>query len=70
MSNTLPIVLTRLLEYISTINSVCSDYVRTYFDVKKRAFLRNYMRDFGRFYAKFLIVNRPRHNRCEIRALP
>ena len=26
------------------------------------------MRGFGRFHAKFLIVNRPRHNRCEIRA--
>ena len=26
-----------------------SDYVRKYFDVKKRAFLCNYMRDFGRF---------------------
>ena len=45
-----------------------SDYVRNYFDVKKRAFLRNYMRDFGRFYAKFLFVNHPRNNRCEIRA--
>ena len=45
-----------------------SDYVRKYLDVKKHAFLRNYMRDFGRFYAKFLIVNRPGHNRCEIRA--
>ena len=46
---------------------ICSDYVRKYFDVKKRTFLRNYMRDFGRFYAKFLFVNHPRNNRCEIR---
>ena len=45
-----------------------SDYVRKYFDVKKRAFLRNNMRNFGRFYAKFLFVNYPRNNRCEIRA--
>ena len=48
--------------------SIHSDYVRKYFDVKKRAFLCNYMRDFGRFYAKFLFVNHPRNNRCEIRA--
>ena len=46
----------------------CSDYVRKYVDVKKRAFLRNYMRDFGRFNAKFLFINHPRNNRCEIRA--
>ena len=45
-----------------------SDYVRKCFDVKKRAFLSNYMRDFGRFYAKFLFINHPRNNRCEIRA--
>ena len=45
-----------------------SDYVRKYFDVKKRAFLSDNMRDFCRFYAKFLFVNRPRNNRCEIRA--
>ena len=47
-----------------------SDYVRKYFDVKKRAFQRNYMRDFDRFYAKFLFVNHPRNNRCEIRICP
>ena len=34
-----------------------------YFDVKKRAFLRNYMHDFCRFYEKFLFVNHPRNNR-------
>ena len=45
-----------------------SDYVRKYFDVKKRAFLCNYMRDFGRFYAKLLFVNHHKNNRCEIRA--
>ena len=45
-----------------------SDYVRKYFDVKKRAFLGNYMRDLCRFYAKFLFVNHPRNKRCEIRA--
>ena len=28
-----------------------SGYVRKYFDVKKRAFLRNFLRDFGRLYA-------------------
>ena len=49
------------------VNSL-SDYVRKYFDVKERAFMRNYMPDFGRFYAKFLFVNHPRNNRCEIRA--
>ena len=52
----------------SQIALASSDYVRKYFDVKKRAFLCNYMRDFGRFYAKFLFVNYPRNNRCEIRA--
>ena len=31
--------------------------------MKKRAFLRNYMRDFGRFDAKFLFVNHPRNNK-------
>ena len=45
-----------------------SDYVRKYFDVKKRAFLRNNMRDLGRFYATFLFVNYPRNNIYEIRA--
>ena len=46
----------------------CSGYVRKYFDVKKRAFLRNFMRDFGRLYALFLFVNHTKNNRCEIRA--
>ena len=53
---------------ISKIYSLYSDYVWKYFDVKKRAFLFNFMRDFGHFYAKFLFVNHPRNNRCEIRA--
>ena len=44
-----------------------SDYVRKYFDAKKHAFLRNHMRDFGRFDAKFLLVNYPRNKRCKIR---
>ena len=46
----------------------CSDYVRKYFDVKKRAFLRNNMRDFDGYYAKFSFVHNPRNIRCEIRA--
>ena len=54
--------------YVYIFVYVCSDYVRKYFDVKKRAFLSDNMRDFCRFYAKFLFVNHPRNNRCEIRA--
>ena len=54
--------------YLFIYECIYSDYGRKYFDVKKRAFLRNYMRDFGLFYAKFSFVNHPRHNRCEIRA--
>ena len=42
--------------------NMISDYVRKYFDVKKRAFF------FDHFYAKFLFVNHPRNYRCEIRA--
>ena len=45
-----------------------SGYVRKYFDVKKRAFVCNFMRDYGRLYAKFLFVNNSKNNRCEIRA--
>ena len=31
-----------------------SGYVRKYYDVKNRAFLRNFMRDFCYFYVRFL----------------
>ena len=48
--------------HLATIHLNFSDYVIKYFDVKKHAFLR----DFGRFHAKFLFVNHPRNNRCQI----
>ena len=44
----------------------CSGYVGKYFDVKKRAVLRNFLRDFGHLYALFLFVNHTKNNRCEI----
>ena len=37
---------------------VYSDYVRKYFDVKKRAFLCNLMRDFSCLFARFLFGNK------------
>ena len=45
-----------------------SGYVRKYYDVKNRAFLPNLMRDFGHFYAQFLLVNHSKYIRCENRA--
>ena len=51
-------------------NGLFSDYVRQYFDVKKRAFLRNYMRDFWGLNANFLFVNHTRNTSCEIRNFP
>ena len=66
--NACPTSLRLMVATLGTGTGHCSEYVRQYFDVKKRAFLRNYLRDFGRFYAKFLFVNHPRNNRCEIRA--
>ena len=47
---------------------ICSDYVRNWFDVQNRAFLRNFMRDFCEFYAQFLFANQTEFNRCENRA--
>ena len=46
----------------------CSGYVIKYFDVKKCAFLRNLIRDFGRLYAYFLFAKHTKNNRFEIRA--
>ena len=45
-----------------------SGYVRKYFDVKNRAFLPNFMRDFDHLYAKLLSGYQSRNNRCENRA--
>ena len=45
-----------------------SGYVRKSYDVKNRAFLQNLMRDFGHFYAQFLLVNHSKYIRCENRA--
>ena len=36
--------------------------------MKKRALVCNFMRDFGRLYARCLFVNHSKNNRCEIRA--
>ena len=45
-----------------------SGYVRKYYDVKNRAFLRNFMRDFCHFYAQFLFFNHSKYIKCENRA--
>ena len=45
-----------------------SGYVRKHYDVKNRAFLQNLMRDFGHFYAQFVLVNYSKFIRCKNRA--
>ena len=49
---------------------ICSarGYVTKYFNVKNRAFLPNFMRDFDHLYAKLLSGYQSRNNRCENRA--
>ena len=47
---------------------VGSGYVRKYYNVKNRAFLQNFMRDFCHFYAQFLLFNHSKYIKCENRA--
>ena len=44
-----------------------SGYVRKYYDVKNRTFFRNFMHDFGHFYAQFLFFKHSKYLRCENR---
>ena len=48
--------------------TISSGYVTKYFDVKNRAFLPNFMRNFDHLYAKLLSGYQSRNNRCENRA--
>ena len=53
---------------ISVEDQQYSGYVRKYFDVKNRAFLPIFMRDFYHLYAKLLSGHQSRNTRCENRA--
>ena len=54
----LPVILCVYIRiYLPRGGSKCSGYVRKYLDVKNRAFLCDFMRDFDHLYAKFLSEN-------------
>ena len=56
------------IEEIILVLTFISGYVRQYYDVKNRAFLQNFMRDFCHFYAHFLLFNHSKYIKCENRA--
>ena len=56
------------LNYNIRFEYIFSGYVRKYYDVKNRAFLLNFMRDFCYFYAQFLLFNHSKDIKCENRA--
>ena len=58
----------RTLSQIGIFPMACSGYVRKYYDVKNRTFLRNCMRDFDHFYAQFFFVHPKKYDKCENRA--
>ena len=62
------VILLRMAPGRLTSDILYSGYVRKYYDVKNRAFLRNFMRDFCHFYAQFLFFNPSKYIKCENRA--